>query len=1592
MKKQEQFFVTSSKNAGARGSDCRFNCFRNNQSALGAMLFERGGGARNQPSSSKAPPTTTINNNNDISASNGTTTNANSQRVDDKSVEKIVGGVNNKYHLVRTIGRGAHGQVYKGIEATTKKVVAIKEISLAGVLENDLTLVTGEVDLLSSLRHENVVRYIEAIREDQHLYIVLEYCENGSLASALKSVSSNLGGGFGPFPESLAAVYVYHVLQGLRYLHEQGVIHRDVKGANILCTRDGVVKLADFGVATKVNTATAASKVVNVHENSNANNNNNNNSSTSHSIVDARSPSLEQQNLKREEEETAKLIKSRRSQMALRNRLSKENSENDAGNLFGREKPVPPKKEKVGRGQSLGSPDNSPKGGVAKENTNDNIGLETPPTKSLLKSPGSHGTSPSSPRPFSDNVGGSPYWMAPEVIEMNGGVTTAADIWSVGCTLIELLTTKPPYFDLAPMAALFRMVRDDIPPLPASAISKQCEDFLRQCFRRDASTRPTARELLKHPWIENVRNELASTWLPKEIRDTHNALMESDVEQENNTNAMRIGDGLACAVDKMVADVEYRDSVYFSSERPVSTSKMNVDEEKSGADLRRLKLERRELKKKLRKEGDEQPDLKKLSTIDRATAALMAADAVLDNEKKRNIQDSSDSDSNLSSDEESDFDDNKNGATATDSSGANGSRPGYKRNNMRIDVKNLPSSITASDRGALLKEWLDIRSGRKLAGTALNINKGHRSLAFRNSGESDNDSSGPSTPKSNVGTPLSHNGGDHLRDEKGSDQQNRSSFEGSDDFPLSGARLTGNALLRANRGFSRSSSYDDLYGSYGTSQFDEAHINDSWEALAAAMDLKDNGAVERAGISVKDSMERYHLMLDGSGHPIMEESAHGHHQQNGTTASKTTTKTHAVTSLDAEESYGTCKAIPSRRVLSSVADILSNESPEYDRSRCVALEALVFTMRAADQTSRLALANALVALDVCRFASVVAAKDFEVSSRRAKIAALTLLESVAKCQVPAFSAIAPSIAPGIAKALSVGYFGESGKALTRTAVDCARAVFIPPKPRERIQAVRMRQAMVSLKKKLQDRSRFDEKELRNIEREIRQSDMEIIRADAAQLDATWANVRALAKVNVFPHLVQALGQTHFGHLEEAQVANEDPATFTSSSTVTNEKIADFIASLLSNQAMTTKMLSESIGSALEADRERKNDENDDGDEKKKNKAKSKNSGGEEDADDNDGNGGGGGDDDEYLALLEQNAKRTGFKSFDTQTKNLLCDIGVIHGFLAQICVVSKKTREKLATTIESLTENADTLDRLQKSGCIPKLAQLIEITWREDNDDDNQIGYLGFDAERGSKRAGVINVDLLYESVACNGRTRAAALRAIRNLCVASKSYQQQAATCHASWVLCEIATSGTESEKDVCLPLLCSCISASRAAREKLVKHGILNTLVSVIDQDGNCERKILALQACVVWLNAEPWEIEARLLTADALDVLVHALEFSMKNKSNINGESTLHALAKLIGESSRLSRAVSEQENVIGSVLNVILNEPSVREPAATAGCKLAGLKALGHLIEHADKPRDIVQRYQLKKKLEQLARSKTEVIVAQLTDKLMRRLNV
>ncbi|KAJ1723071.1 Protein kinase of the Mitotic Exit Network [Coemansia erecta] len=95
-------------------------------------------------------------------------------------------------------------------------------------------------------------------------------------------------------------------------------------------------------------------------------------------------------------------------------------------------------------------------------------------------------------------VAGTPYWMAPEIIQLEGACM-ASDIWSLGCTIIELLTGKPPYSELMQMQALYRIVEDEHPPIP-EGISEELKDFLLQCFRKDPKARPTASELMAHSW------------------------------------------------------------------------------------------------------------------------------------------------------------------------------------------------------------------------------------------------------------------------------------------------------------------------------------------------------------------------------------------------------------------------------------------------------------------------------------------------------------------------------------------------------------------------------------------------------------------------------------------------------------------------------------------------------------------------------------------------------------------------------------------------------------------------------------------------------------------------------------------------------------------------------------------------------------------------------------------------------------------------------------------------------------------------------------------------------------------------------------
>ncbi|KAF8768682.1 hypothetical protein HU200_007235 [Digitaria exilis] len=99
---------------------------------------------------------------------------------------------------------------------------------------------------------------------------------------------------------------------------------------------------------------------------------------------------------------------------------------------------------------------------------------------------------------------GSPYWMAPEVIKNSSGCNLAVDIWSLGCTVLEMATSKPPWSQYEGIAAMFKIGNSkELPPIP-DHLSEEGKDFILHCLQRDPSNRPTAVDLLQHPFVRNA--------------------------------------------------------------------------------------------------------------------------------------------------------------------------------------------------------------------------------------------------------------------------------------------------------------------------------------------------------------------------------------------------------------------------------------------------------------------------------------------------------------------------------------------------------------------------------------------------------------------------------------------------------------------------------------------------------------------------------------------------------------------------------------------------------------------------------------------------------------------------------------------------------------------------------------------------------------------------------------------------------------------------------------------------------------------------------------------------------------------------------
>eukprot|EP00871_Galdieria_phlegrea_P000164 jgi/Galph1/1148/GphlegSOOS_G5859.1 len=146
--------------------------------------------------------------------------------------------------LQECIGSGSFGEVYKAFHLKIRKKVAVKLIDLEEA-EGDLEDVRREIQILSQLRSPYIVTYYSSFTCESTLWIVMEYLEGGSLRDLIDSKGPNI-------PERSIALFLKDILQGLKYLHSEKRIHRDIKAANVLLSKGGRAKLVDFGVSQQL--------------------------------------------------------------------------------------------------------------------------------------------------------------------------------------------------------------------------------------------------------------------------------------------------------------------------------------------------------------------------------------------------------------------------------------------------------------------------------------------------------------------------------------------------------------------------------------------------------------------------------------------------------------------------------------------------------------------------------------------------------------------------------------------------------------------------------------------------------------------------------------------------------------------------------------------------------------------------------------------------------------------------------------------------------------------------------------------------------------------------------------------------------------------------------------------------------------------------------------------------------------------------------------------------------------------------------------------------------------------------------------------
>ena len=131
----------------------------------------------------------------------------------------------------KSLDKGGFAEVFLTRDQNTNEYFALKKINEKNLNDKEKGYLYNEINILNMIKHPNIVRIYSTFKKNYFIYLVLEYCNGGSLLKNLYEYKNKYGM---PFPEKLVRHFIKRILLGIKYLHENKIIHRDLKLNNIL--------------------------------------------------------------------------------------------------------------------------------------------------------------------------------------------------------------------------------------------------------------------------------------------------------------------------------------------------------------------------------------------------------------------------------------------------------------------------------------------------------------------------------------------------------------------------------------------------------------------------------------------------------------------------------------------------------------------------------------------------------------------------------------------------------------------------------------------------------------------------------------------------------------------------------------------------------------------------------------------------------------------------------------------------------------------------------------------------------------------------------------------------------------------------------------------------------------------------------------------------------------------------------------------------------------------------------------------------------------------------------------------------------------